>query len=163
MSMFNWFNWKHRRGTAPVARDRLKILLAHEGTRGTKSDLLGLLRAEIVAVICSGSRRAKYAALESRSVRMEREGARNSMLRNSGNSGIDTVPPSPLNGRSKATCTRCAGCEPIFETATNSMPFSNTKSTITSGRGSIAVHYSTRAQWQTTRAVSYEFPSLTSQ
>ena len=52
MSMFNWFNWKRRRGTAPVARDRLKVLLAHEGARGAKSDLLGLLRAEIVAVIC---------------------------------------------------------------------------------------------------------------
>jgi cell division topological specificity factor len=52
MSIFNWFNWKHRRGTAPVARDRLKVLLAHEGVRGAKSDLLGLLSAEIVAVIC---------------------------------------------------------------------------------------------------------------
>ena len=52
MSIFNWFNWKYRRGSAPVARDRLKVLLAHEGTRGAKPDLLGLLRAEIVAVIC---------------------------------------------------------------------------------------------------------------
>ena len=52
MSIFNWFNWKYRRGAAPVARDRLKVLLAHEGRRGAKSDLLGLLRAEIVAVIC---------------------------------------------------------------------------------------------------------------
>ena len=52
MSIFNWFNWKYRRGSAPVARNRLKVLLAHEGRRGAKSDLLGLLRAEIVAVIC---------------------------------------------------------------------------------------------------------------
>ena len=52
MSIFNWFNWKHQRGSAPVARDRLKVLLAHEGTRGAKSDFLGLLRAEIVAVVC---------------------------------------------------------------------------------------------------------------
>ena len=52
MSIFNWFNWKHRRGTAPVARDRLKVLLAHEGGCGAKSDLLGLLRAEIIAVVC---------------------------------------------------------------------------------------------------------------
>jgi cell division topological specificity factor len=50
MSIFNWFNWKYRRGSAPVARDRLKVLLAHEGRRN--SDLLGLLREEIVAVIC---------------------------------------------------------------------------------------------------------------
>ena len=52
MSIFNWFKWKYRRGSAPVARDRLKILLEHEGRRSIKSDLLGLLRGEIVAVIC---------------------------------------------------------------------------------------------------------------
>jgi cell division topological specificity factor len=52
MSIFNWFNWRYRRGSAPVARDRLKILLEHEGRRSIKSDLLGLLRSEIVAVIC---------------------------------------------------------------------------------------------------------------
>ena len=52
MSIFNWFNWRYRRGSAPVARDRLKILLEHEGRRSIKSDLLGLLRGEIVAVIC---------------------------------------------------------------------------------------------------------------
>ena len=52
MSIFNWFNWKYQRGSAPVARDRLKVLLEHEGRRGVKPDLLGLLRGEIVAVIC---------------------------------------------------------------------------------------------------------------
>jgi cell division topological specificity factor len=52
MSIFNWFNRRYRRGSAPVARDRLKILLEHEGRRSIKSDLLGLLRGEIVAVIC---------------------------------------------------------------------------------------------------------------
>ncbi|MFZ1046109.1 MAG: cell division topological specificity factor MinE [Pseudolabrys sp.] len=52
MSIFNWFNWRYRRGSTPVARDRLKILLEHEGRRSIKSDLLGLLRGEIVAVIC---------------------------------------------------------------------------------------------------------------
>jgi cell division topological specificity factor len=52
MSIFNWFNWNRRRGSAPVARDRLKVLLEHEAMRGVKSDLLGLLRGEIVAVIC---------------------------------------------------------------------------------------------------------------
>ena len=38
--------------TAPVARERLQILLAHEraSSRG-QSDLLGLLREEILAVI----------------------------------------------------------------------------------------------------------------
>jgi len=52
MSIFNWFKRKCRRGSAPVARDRLKVLLEHEGRRRLKSDLLGQLRGEIVAVIC---------------------------------------------------------------------------------------------------------------
>jgi cell division topological specificity factor len=40
-----------RTATAPVARERLQILLAHErGLRG-QSDLLGLLREEILAVV----------------------------------------------------------------------------------------------------------------
>ena len=48
MSMFGLFK---RRGSAPVARERLQILLAHErGLRGA-SDLLAILREEILAVI----------------------------------------------------------------------------------------------------------------
>ena len=45
MSMFNLFR---RRGSAPVARDRLQILLAHEraAARG-QTDLLAILREEI--------------------------------------------------------------------------------------------------------------------
>jgi len=40
-----------RPATAPVARERLQILLAHErGSRG-QPDLLGLLRAEILAAV----------------------------------------------------------------------------------------------------------------
>ena len=40
-----------RTGSAPVARERLQILLAHErGMRG-QSDLVGILREEILAVI----------------------------------------------------------------------------------------------------------------
>ena len=40
-----------RNASAPVARERLQILLAHErGLRG-QSDLLGLLRTEILAVV----------------------------------------------------------------------------------------------------------------
>jgi cell division topological specificity factor len=40
-----------RGGSAPIARERLQILLAHE--RGTRNqpDLLGILREEILAVI----------------------------------------------------------------------------------------------------------------
>ena len=40
-----------RAASAPVARERLQILLAHErGLRG-QPDLLGVLRAEILAVV----------------------------------------------------------------------------------------------------------------
>ena len=40
-----------RTASAPVARERLQILLAHErGLRG-QSDLLGVLRTEILAVV----------------------------------------------------------------------------------------------------------------
>jgi cell division topological specificity factor len=40
-----------RPGSAPVARERLQILLAHErGPRG-RPDLLGILREEILAVV----------------------------------------------------------------------------------------------------------------
>jgi len=38
-------------GTAPVARERLKILLAHERSTAGKSDLVVLLRDEILAVV----------------------------------------------------------------------------------------------------------------
>ena len=41
-----------RRGSAPVAKDRLKILLAHERTtRGGQAELLSQLREEIMVVI----------------------------------------------------------------------------------------------------------------
>ena len=43
--------WFFRRRTAPVARDRLKVLLAHERALAGKSDLIGILRDEILAVI----------------------------------------------------------------------------------------------------------------
>jgi cell division topological specificity factor len=47
MSLFDFF----RRGSAPVARERLQILLAHERATRGESDLLGVLREEILAVI----------------------------------------------------------------------------------------------------------------
>jgi len=40
-----------RERSAPVARERLQILLAHERMAGSHSDLLNLLREEIVDVI----------------------------------------------------------------------------------------------------------------
>lgn len=48
MSLFALFT---RRSSAPVARDRLQILLAHERTIAGGSDLVALLREEILAVI----------------------------------------------------------------------------------------------------------------
>ncbi len=47
MSLFNLF----RRGSAPVARERLQILLAHERSARSQPDLLGILREEILTVI----------------------------------------------------------------------------------------------------------------
>lgn len=40
-----------RTASAPVARERLQILLAHERGLCGQPDLLGLLRAEILAVV----------------------------------------------------------------------------------------------------------------
>lgn len=50
MSLFTLFR---RKNTAPVARERLQILLAHEriGGSGTHSQLIAVLQEEILAVI----------------------------------------------------------------------------------------------------------------
>lgn len=40
-----------RRGSAPLARERLQILLAHERDTLDRPDLLGVLREEILGVI----------------------------------------------------------------------------------------------------------------
>jgi cell division topological specificity factor len=48
MSVIDLFR---RRGTAPVARERLQILLSHERTDHSQPDLLASLRDEILAVI----------------------------------------------------------------------------------------------------------------
>ncbi len=48
MSLFDIFR---KRTTAPVARDRLQVLLAHERSVIGKSDLIALLQEEILAVI----------------------------------------------------------------------------------------------------------------
>jgi cell division topological specificity factor len=47
MNLFNWFS----RGSAPIARERLQILLAHERNEQHHPDLLGVLREEILALI----------------------------------------------------------------------------------------------------------------
>ena len=48
MSLFNLFN---RRTSAPVARERLQVLLAHERVTGGHSQLVAVLQEEILAVI----------------------------------------------------------------------------------------------------------------
>jgi nicotinate dehydrogenase subunit A len=50
---------------------------------------------------------------------------------------METEPPSPLKGGSKAMCTRTAGSGPMFETARKKSPSSKTKSTRTSGAGMV--------------------------
>ena len=47
MNLFKWFS----RGSAPIARERLQILLAHERNERHQPDLLGVLREEILALI----------------------------------------------------------------------------------------------------------------
>ncbi len=47
----NLLKFLRSRGSAPVARERLQILLAHERKSSGQSDLLATLREEILAVI----------------------------------------------------------------------------------------------------------------
>ena len=47
MSLFDLF----RRGSAPIARERLQVLLSHERAARERPDLLSVLREEIIAVI----------------------------------------------------------------------------------------------------------------
>jgi len=47
----NLFELFRKRTTAPVARDRLQVLLAHERSVIGSSDLMAVLREEILAVI----------------------------------------------------------------------------------------------------------------
>ena len=46
------FRWARHPGSAPIARDRLKILLTHERTLNSRPDLLARVHSDIVAVIC---------------------------------------------------------------------------------------------------------------
>jgi cell division topological specificity factor len=65
MTIFNLFR---RKASAPVARERLQVLLAHERASIGRTDLVAVLREEILAVI------AKHVTLdpEHLRVRMER-------------------------------------------------------------------------------------------
>jgi cell division topological specificity factor len=48
MSLFGFLS---RKGSAPVARDRLQVLLAHERALSGRPDLVAVLQKEILAVI----------------------------------------------------------------------------------------------------------------
>ena len=61
----NVFDLFRHRGSAPLARERLQILLSHErATRGQR-DLLAILREEILSAI------AKHVAVENDSVHVQ--------------------------------------------------------------------------------------------
>ena len=62
MNVFSLFS---RRSSAPVARDRLQILLAHERSIAGQSDLVAILREEILAVI------AKHVMVERENVQVK--------------------------------------------------------------------------------------------
>ena len=64
MSLFGFFK---SRNTAPVARERLQILLAHERAIMGGSDLAAILREEILAVI------AKHVAIDQDKVQVKLE------------------------------------------------------------------------------------------
>lgn len=60
----NVFKFFRRGGSAPVARERLQILLAHERKASSQPDLLNVLREEILAVV------AKHVSLDPDRVRI---------------------------------------------------------------------------------------------
>ncbi len=63
----NLINFFRRPSTAPVARERLQILLAHERAVVGKSDLIAILQDEIMAVI------AKHFPVEPESIKVKME------------------------------------------------------------------------------------------
>jgi len=64
MSVLALFN---RRGSAPVARERLQLILAHERAENGRADLVITLREEILAVI------AKHITVERDKVQIKLE------------------------------------------------------------------------------------------
>lgn len=79
-----------RRDSAPVARERLQVLLAHERAVIGKSDLLATLQEEILAVI------AKHVAIDRNAVQIKLDrGDKVSMLE------IDVEVPSVIGGNVK--------------------------------------------------------------
>lgn len=85
MSLLGFFA---RRGSAPVARERLQILLAHERAVSGRSDLAAILQEEILAVI------AKHVAIDREKVQVKLDrGEAVSTLE------IDVQMPTPMGPR----------------------------------------------------------------
>ncbi|HZH52187.1 MAG TPA: cell division topological specificity factor MinE [Microvirga sp.] len=84
----NIFSFLNRRSSAPVARERLQVLLAHERTIvGGESDIVATLREEIMAVI------AKHLSVNHDNVQIKMDrGANVSTLE------VDIEIPTPTNG-----------------------------------------------------------------
>jgi len=87
----NLFNLFRRQPTAPIARDRLQILLSHERTIAGGSDLVAILREAILAVI----KKHVQVGSEKVQVKMERGGSV-SMLE------VDIEIPTPTIKKAKA-------------------------------------------------------------
>ena len=88
MSLLDLFR---RRNSAPVARERLQVLLAHERSVVGQSDLLAVLKEEILAVI------ARHVAIEHDKVQVKLErGGTTSILE------IDVEVPKQFAARPKA-------------------------------------------------------------
>jgi cell division topological specificity factor len=88
----NLFNLFRKQPTAPIARDRLQILLSHERTIAGGSDLVAILREEILAVI------KKHVQVDSEKVQVKMErGESVSMLE------VDIEIPTPTKKAKVAT------------------------------------------------------------
>ncbi len=82
MKLLTFFS---RRGSAPVARERLQILLSHERVLSGKTDLVAVLQEEILAVV------AKHIAVDREKIQIKLDrGEVVSMLE------IDIEMPSPV-------------------------------------------------------------------
>ncbi|HUW79645.1 MAG TPA: cell division topological specificity factor MinE [Acidocella sp.] len=68
MSILNFFR---RNSSAPVARDRLQLLLSHERTLSGRADLAAVLQEEILAVI------AKHIAIDRDKVNVKLDRGKN--------------------------------------------------------------------------------------
>ena len=110
MNLSNLFSLFKKQATAPIARDRLQILLSHERTIAGGSDLVAILREEILAVI------KKHVNVDSEKVQVKMErGESVSMLE------VDIEIPTPTKKRTvpkaKVEAKAAATAKPAAATA----------------------------------------------